>query len=54
MIDLPQLQLIAQLMDNMDISVKELEKSYNENNSERFTRAKQEIFDIHDKIGRLV
>lgn len=54
MIDLPRLQLLAQLLDNMEIVAKALEKSYNENNAENFNRTKAEILDIQNKISRLV
>lgn len=54
MSDLPQLQLIAQLIDNLDIVIKELEDSYNKNDAETFKKAKIEIVDIHDKISRTI
>lgn len=52
--DLAQLQLIAQLLDNMDIVTKKLEKSYNENDAEMFNKIRGEIMDIQGKISNLV
>ena len=54
MIDLTQLQLTAQLVDNMEIAIRELEKSYNNTNSERFNLSKKEIMDIQNKISKLI
>ena len=54
MIDLPQLQLLAQLLDNMDIITKQLEKSYNDNDAEMFKKIKKEMLDIQDKISRII
>lgn len=53
MIDLQQLQLIAQLLDNMEIATKNLEKAYNSNDSEIFKKAKMEILEIQNKISRI-
>jgi hypothetical protein len=52
MIDLSHLQLLAQLFDNMDLASKSLEKAYNNNDSEMFSKAKMEILDIQKKISR--
>ena len=49
MIDLSHLQLLAQLFDNMDLASKSLEKAYNNNDSEMFSKAKMEILDIQKK-----
>ncbi len=54
MIDLSHLQLLAQLLDNMNIVAKSLEKSYNENDAETFKKAKIEILDIQNKISRVI
>ncbi|MBS3079717.1 hypothetical protein J4218_06355 [Candidatus Pacearchaeota archaeon] len=54
MIDLPQLQILAQLLDNMAILSNQLEKSYNQNDSELFKRTKAEILSIQNKISGLL
>lgn len=51
--DISQIQLIAQLINNMELAVKAMEKSYNSNDGERFARAKKEVLDIQDKISKL-
>jgi hypothetical protein len=51
MIDLEQLQILAQLIDNMEIATNKLEEAYNTNNAEKFNAAKKEVLDIQKKIG---
>ena len=51
MTDLVQLQILAQLLDNLTIITKKLEKSYNENDAEMFKRTKEEMFGICTKIS---
>jgi len=51
MLDLEQLQIIAQLIDNMELATQKLEKSFAENNGEEFTKSKQEILDSQKKIS---
>lgn len=52
--DLHDLQILAQLIDNMDLAVKKIEKSYDINNAEMFNHSKKEILDIQSKISKLI
>ncbi len=54
MIDLQQLKILAQLMENMDISVVRLERAYNDNDAENFKSSKTEITDIQNKISSMI
>ncbi|MEK6859198.1 MAG: hypothetical protein AABX54_00130 [Nanoarchaeota archaeon] len=51
MLDIQQLQILVQLIENMEISADRLEKSYGSNDAETFRKAKDEIFDIQNKIS---
>ena len=50
MLDLQQLQILAQLVDNMEIVSGRLEKAYGDNDGESFKKSKKEILDIQKKI----
>jgi len=52
MLDLQQLQTIAQLIDNIDISIEKLEKAFKDNNAEIFKNSKKEILDIQNNISK--
>jgi hypothetical protein len=54
MIDLSHIQLLAQLLDNMEIVTKSLEKSYNSNDAEMFKKTKMEMIDIQNKISKVI
>jgi len=54
MIDLEQIQILAQLIDNLEAVEKRLEKAYKHNNGEEFKRSKKEILDIKDKISKIL
>jgi hypothetical protein len=54
MLDLQELQILAQLVDNLDVLSKRLERAYGENSGENFSRAKQEILDIQKKIDSIL
>jgi hypothetical protein len=53
MADLQQLEITAQLLDNLSIAVREMEKYYNENNNENFIKSKKEILEIQNKISKI-
>ena len=53
MVELQQLEIIAQLLDNMSSAVKEMEKSFNSNNNELFNKSKQEILETQNKISKM-
>lgn len=53
MLDLDQLQLLAQLTDNLEISIEKLEKAYAKNNSKEFKEIKQEILNIQNKVEKI-
>ena len=40
MLDLQQLQILAQLVDNMEVLTERLEKSYSKKNAEEFNKIK--------------
>ena len=54
MIDLEQLQILAQQVDNMEILTNKLEKTYNEKDGEDFNKYKREILEIQKKISEIV
>ena len=54
MLDIEQIQLLAQLIDNADVTIENLEKSYEKNNAEDFKDSKKEILDIQNKISNIL
>ena len=54
MLDLEQLQLLGQLVDNMDIMVDKLEKSFESNDGEEFVKSKKGILEVQKKINKMV
>jgi hypothetical protein len=54
LLDLQELQVIAQLVDNMNILSDKLEKAYSSNDAESFNNAKQEILKIQGKINQII
>lgn len=54
MIDLNELQILSQLMDNTDISVGNLNKAFNEKDSESFEKSKKEILNNQIKIEKII
>ena len=54
MLDLQQLQILAQLVDNMEVVSERLEKTYEDNDSENFNKSKREILDIQNKISEMM
>ena len=52
--DLQQIQLLAQLTDNLEMSIQELEKSYKQKNAEAFKKSKQEILETQTKISQII
>ncbi len=49
--DLQQFQILAQLVENMEIASRDLEKAYQDNNGEAFNRARGEILDAQNKLS---
>ena len=47
-----ELQTLAQLEDNLEITLEKLEKAYQENDSEGFKNAKSEIIIIKNPIKK--
>lgn len=45
------IQLLAQLVDNLDTASFKLEEAYKENNKEKFEEAKNAILDFQKKIS---
>lgn len=54
MIDLEQLQLLAQLVDNIEIATGKLEKAYQDNDAEDFQKARMAILDFQQKISEVL
>ncbi len=51
MLDLEQLQTIAQLVDKMELATEELDKAYAKNDAEDFNKIKKEILDAQAEIS---
>ena len=54
MAGLEQLQILAQLVDSMEIAIDKLEKSYQNNDSENFQKSKKTISDFQQKILEII
>ena len=54
MADLEQLQILAQLVDSMEIAIDKLETAYQDNDSENFEKAKRTIFNFQQKISEII
>jgi len=52
MIDLMQLQLLAQLIDSIDIATDKLGKAYEKKDSEEFYKAKKTILEFQKEISK--
>ena len=52
--NLQELQILAQLADNLDISSQKLEASHQANNLEEFKKAKLEINAIQQRISQIL
>ena len=52
--NLQEIQILAQLLDNMEIALEKLEKSYKDREGEGFNLAKKEILDTQNKISQIV
>jgi len=54
MLDLTKLQFLAQIVDDMEIAIRKLEKSYKNNNSENFQNSKNTILNFQQKINHII
>lgn len=54
MLDTQELQVLAQLVDNMEIITGKLESAYSSNNVVEFNKAKNEIIAIQNKINEML
>ena len=54
MTDLQELEIIAQLVDSMEIALDSLEKSYSEKDAEKFNKLKEEILKFQSKINEIL
>jgi hypothetical protein len=52
--DLQEMQIVAQLLDNMELATNHLEKAFGKSDSTNYKRASDEIFDIQSKIDRIL
>ena len=54
MLDNLQIQTIAQLIDNIEISSERLEKSFKKKDAEDFKNSKQEILQFKNEISKIL
>ena len=54
MVNLQQLQFLAQLVDNIEKSTVILEKAYKDNDGEDFQKSKKYILEIQGKIAEVL
>jgi len=54
MLDLNQLQLLAQMVDDMEIATERIEKAYADNDGESFQNYKNAILEVQKKIDDMV
>jgi len=54
MLDLQELQIIAQLVDNMEIMTGNLEDAYAKKNSQKFQESRNEILKSEKKIEQMI
>jgi len=54
MLDLQEIQIIAQLVDNMEVLTNKIEDAYKENNGEKFNKSKREILSVQRKISEMI
>ena len=54
MLDIEQIQILAQLADNAEVMIEKLEKSYEKNDAEDFMNSQGEILDIQKKISDIL
>ena len=54
MVDLEHLQLLAQLIDSMEIAINKMERAYQDNDSENFEKSKRVISDFNQKISEVM
>ena len=53
MLDLEQLQKIAELVDKIELSTEELDNAYAKNDAEDFNKIKKEILDVQAEISAM-
>lgn len=54
MSDSNQFQVLVNLVDEIELSIGEIEKAYQNNDGERFKKAKEQILDIQNKISKTI
>jgi hypothetical protein len=54
MLELQEIQTIAQLVDNLDLAVDKLDNSYSEKEASLFNQTKQEMINFQKKISNLL
>lgn len=54
MLDLEQLQFLAQIVDDMEITISKLEKAYEDNDGEKFQKSKKTMLDFQQKISGII
>jgi len=54
MLDLEQLQSVAQILDSIELGTQKLEKAFASKNGKTFADTKTEILDLKNKIAEIV
>ena len=54
MLDEQELQIIAQLVDNIEIILGKLEKSFSDKDDKEFDKSKNEILNFQKKIAEII
>lgn len=54
MLGLDRLQFLAQIVDDMEIAIEKLEKSYEDNDSEKFKKSKETVLEFQQKISEII
>ncbi len=54
MLDLNELQFLAQIVDSMEMTIEDLEKAYENNNGADFQNSKKALLDFQGKISNIL
>jgi len=54
MLNLNELQFLAQIVDSMEMTIEDLEKSYKDNNGADFQNSKKALLEFQGKISNIL
>ena len=54
MLDTQELQILAQLIDNIETLTERIESAYSKNNADAYRRSNSEVLDIQRKINSML